>query len=172
MNDRDPPDQSIHRMDEETIMSKLYCYDHPRPAVTVDLVIFALLEGSWRVLLIRRGRDPFAGRWAVPGGFLDMDETGAEAARRELKEETGLNEVGPITFLGVYDDPHRDPRGRTISLTYVAALKGPPPKVEGGDDAVEAAWVDVGTSQSLGLAFDHARVLSDAIGWLGNIRVM
>ena len=83
-------------------MSPPYCYDYPRPAVTVDLVVFALVDGELRVLLIRRKHDPFAGRWAIPGGFLEIDEPIEAAARRELREETGLDVDAPITPIGVF----------------------------------------------------------------------
>jgi 8-oxo-dGTP diphosphatase len=148
-------------------MSPPYCYDHPRPAVTVDIVVFRreAAGGALRVLLIRRGREPFAGRWALPGGFLDIDEPIEAAARRELKEETGLDHAGALAFLGVYGDPGRDPRGRTISLAYAVALGGdaPPPPIAGGDDAEEAAWIDPGGAT--GLAFDHDAILARGVAW-------
>jgi 8-oxo-dGTP diphosphatase len=138
-----------------------YCYDYPRPAVTVDLVAFARAADGLKVLLIRRKHDPFVGSWALPGGFLEIDEPIAGAARRELKEETGLEVAGPISFLGVYGDPGRDPRGRTISMVYLVLLPGSPPEAVGGDDAAEAAWLD--PSGLTGLAFDHDRILGDAL---------
>jgi 8-oxo-dGTP diphosphatase len=109
-------------------MTKPYCYDYPRPAVTVDLVVFALADDGLRMLLIRRKHDPFAGKLAIPGGFLNMDEPVETAARRELHEETGLADVGQLGFLGYFDAPNRDPRGRTISFAFVATIPGPPPK--------------------------------------------
>jgi 8-oxo-dGTP diphosphatase len=138
-----------------------YCYDYPRPAVTVDMVALARSYDGWRVLLIRRKHDPFAGRWALPGGFLEIDEPIEDAARRELKEETGLEVSGPISLLGVFGDPGRDPRGRTISLVYLAILPGLPPGVAGADDAAEAAWLD--PSEVKELAFDHGEILHRAL---------
>ncbi len=96
---------------------------------------FAHREGQLVDLLVQRGREPFAGSWAVPGGFLDIDEEIEVGVRRELREETGLELPGPVTFLGIFGTPGRDPRGRTISLAYVAYLPGDPPAVTGGDDA-------------------------------------
>src|SRR5436190_23675086 len=109
--------------------AKSYCYDYPRPAVTVDLVLFALDRDALKVLLIRRKHDPFAGCWAFPGGFIEMDETLQAAARRELEEETGVSFRGPLATLGVYAEPNRDPRGRTISVAHVAVIGPPPPRV-------------------------------------------
>lgn len=145
-------------------MSRRYCYDYPRPAVTVDLVAFALLGESLRVLLVRRKHDPYAGRWALPGGFLEMEEPIEAAAKRELREESGLKLGGPIAFLGVYGAPGRDPRGRTITIAHVATVRGPLPKVQGGDDAADAAWLD--PAGPLALAFDHDAILADARAWL------
>jgi 8-oxo-dGTP diphosphatase len=141
-----------------------FTYDYPRPAVTVDLVVFSRHGRSTRVLLIRRKHEPFAGRWAIPGGFVDMDEPFDRAARRELKEETGLDADGPIAFLGVFGRPGRDPRGRTISIAHATLLPGPDPPIEGGDDATEAAWHDVEAAK--GLAFDHDEILAAAKAWL------
>jgi 8-oxo-dGTP diphosphatase len=141
-----------------------YCYDYPRPAVTVDLAVFTLLGESLRVLLIRRGHEPFAGRWALPGGFLEIDEPIEAAARRELREETGFDVTGPVDLIGVFGAPGRDPRGRTISLAHAAAVRGPIPAIEGADDASEAAWLD--PAQPLELAFDHDAILARALDWL------
>lgn len=145
-------------------MSSPYCYEYPRPAVTVDLVAFAWIDGALRVLLVRRKHDPFAGRWALPGGFLDMDEPDDEGARRELREETGLIVAGPIAPIGFFARPGRDPRGRTVSLAFAAALPPGGHAIRGGDDAAEAAWRAV--DESLDLAFDHVDILAAAKIWL------
>ena len=143
-----------------------YCYDYPRPAVTVDLAIFALSADGLRVLLIRRKHDPYAGSWALPGGFLEIDEAIEAGARRELLEETGFEATGPIAFLGAYGEPGRDPRGRTISMAHAAVIRGTPPDVSGGDDAEEAAWRLV--REGGPLAFDHDAMLSQALEWLAS----
>ena len=145
-------------------MSPPYCYEYPRPAVTVDLVAFAMLGDALSILLIRRKKDPFAGRWALPGGFLNLDESAAVAARRELKEETGLDLTGPVEPIGFFDKPGRDPRGRTISLAFAATVRGPVPAVSGGDDADQAAWFKLAELRPL--AFDHDEILDAARQWL------
>jgi 8-oxo-dGTP diphosphatase len=148
-------------------MTQSYCYEYPRPSVTVDTVAFAIDRSTLRVLMVRRGRPPFEGRWALPGGFIDMEEDAEPAARRELCEETGV-EVGPSSPfepLGFYAAPGRDPRGRTISLVFATALPPPPPQPIGGDDASGASWI---AADPVGepLAFDHDAILADALAWL------
>src|SRR5260370_16239936 len=111
---------------------KQFCYEYPRPSVTVDIVLVTR-EDKPRVLLIQRKHDPFAGAWAIPGGFVDMDETLEASARRELNEETGL-EVGKLEHLHTFGAPGRDPRGRTISVLFLgpsspAPLNPEPPDV-------------------------------------------
>ena len=135
-----------------------FTYEYPRPMVTVDLVLVTK-DAAPRVLLIRRKRDPFAGCWALPGGFIEMNETLDESARRELKEETGLA-VGKLVQLGVYGDPGRDPRGRTITVAYLVRVDAKKLKPIAADDAAEVDWFPLRRPPKL--AFDHAKVLADA----------
>lgn len=141
-----------------------YCYEYPRAAVTVDMLVFAFGPGGLEVLLIERAREPFAGSWAIPGGFLEMDETAEAGALRELREETGMSLSGPVAFVGAYSAPGRDPRGRTISLAYSGIIAGEVPAVDGGDDARSARWHSV--EQLPLLAFDHQQILSDGLALL------
>lgn len=133
--------------------------DYFRPSVTVDLLVFDWTNGVLSLLLIQRGKDPFAGHWALPGGFIEPAETLEASARRELKEETGL-EVGAISALGTYGDPGRDPRGRTLTVAFSALTAGQP-TVSGQDDAAEAHWFPVGKLPAL--AFDHAQIIADGL---------
>jgi 8-oxo-dGTP diphosphatase len=142
----------------------VYTYKYPMPSITVDLVVFAVTEKKLRVLAIRRKREPFAGRWALPGGFMEIDEPFDVAARRELVEETGVEIPGPIDFIGVFGQPGRDPRGRTVSIAHAGVVRGPLPEVRGSDDAAEADWIVADEVE--GLAFDHAEILSAAHSWL------
>lgn len=132
--------------------------------VTVDLAVFSLVEQSLRVLLIRRGREPFAGKWAIPGGFLEMDEPAEAGARRELREETGLEIAGSVEPIGFFADPGRDPRGRAITLAHAAVVRTGEHVPQGGDDAAEAAWNKIG--EDIDLAFDHSEILDQALAWL------
>lgn len=135
-------------------------YRFPRPAFTADVIALARDAGGSRVLLIRRGNEPFAGRWALPGGFVDEGERPEDAARRELAEETGLRFEGPLELVGVYGDPGRDPRGWTVSAAYRVVLDAPH-DVAGGDDAAEARWFPLDALPPL--AFDHDDIVADAI---------
>jgi 8-oxo-dGTP diphosphatase len=135
-----------------------YTYDYPRPAVTVDVVIVSD-ERNPRVLLIRRKHDPFAGMWALPGGFVDMDESLETAARRELHEETGVK-AKQLQQLHTFGDPGRDPRGRTITVVYLAVVDAAKLKPRAADDAAETGWHFLRRPPAL--AFDHAKILSFA----------
>src|SRR2546421_11003968 len=117
---------------------KKYTYDYPRPAVTVDVVIVSK-ERRPRVLLIRRKHDPFLGMWAIPGGFVEMDESLEAAARRELCEETGVS-AARLEQAHTFGEPGRDPRGRTISAAYVARLDAAKLRPRADDDAAEVGW--------------------------------
>ena len=137
--------------------------DYPRIDVTVDVVALAPVEGQLHVLVVRRGNPPFEGQWALPGGYLEVDEDLATSAARELAEETGLRvDPGDLTQLGAYGGPARDPRGRTISVAHVLR-RDSAFDVKGGDDAAEAAWVEVGQALDQGLAFDHEQIVRDAL---------
>lgn len=135
-------------------------YRYPRPAFTADIVALTSVDDVRHVLLIRRGNEPFAGRWALPGGFADEGERPEDAARRELAEETGLCFSGALELIGVYGDPGRDPRGWTVSAAYLA-LFDDRAGVVGGDDAVEARWFPFDALPSL--AFDHGCIVADAV---------
>ena len=117
-----------------------YTYKYPRPAVTADCVVMTK-EAVPQVLLIERGNDPFKGCWAFPGGFMNMDETTEQCAVRELEEETGLK-VSDLHQIGAYSKIDRDPRGRTITVAYLAIVEEPI-EVPGEDDAAHAQWVPV-----------------------------
>jgi 8-oxo-dGTP diphosphatase len=143
---------------------RVYTYKYPMPSMTVDMVVFGISAGKLRALAVRRKGEPFAGCWALPGGFVEMDETFEVAARRELVEETGVEVPGPIDFIGVFGTPGRDPRGRTVSIAHAAVVRGPLPEVVGSDDAAEADWLAV--DEITELAFDHAEILSSARSWL------
>lgn len=136
-----------------------HCYDWPRPSVTTDIVVLADREAGLSILLIRRKGEPFAGQWALPGGFLDQGETLPACAARELKEETGL--VAPdLTLVGAYGDPGRDPRGWTVSVAWLARVSADVSPVA-GDDAAEVGWFAIDALPEL--AFDHGRIVAEAL---------
>jgi 8-oxo-dGTP diphosphatase len=139
-----------------------YTYEYPRPSLTVDCVVFGLeglSDSDLKVLLIERAHEPFAGCWALPGGFVDMGEDLEAAARRELQEETGL-EIAYMEQLYTFGTPERDPRGRVVSVAWFAlvqTLRHPP---RSGSDAAAAAWHPVLSPPPL--AFDHQKILTMA----------
>lgn len=135
-----------------------YTYEYPRPAVTADCVVITK-EAEARVLLIERGGEPFKGCWALPGGFMNMDETTEQCAFRELEEETGMK-IGEVHQIGAYSRVDRDPRGRTITVAYLAVVDAPI-AVKGQDDAAKAQWFPLSALPEL--AFDHEEIMRDAI---------
>ena len=137
---------------------KKYCYKYPHPSVTTDCVIFGFDGQRLQVLLIERGIEPYKGRWAFPGGFLNPDETAEQGALRELQEETGLTGAY-IEQFHTYTDPNRDPRERVITIAYYALVRIQ--EVKGGDDAAKAQWFALDEVPQL--AFDHDRILRDAM---------
>jgi 8-oxo-dGTP diphosphatase len=145
-----------------------YTYDYPRPALTVDCVVFGMDEGDLKVLLIKRGLEPFSGKWALPGGFVRMEESLDDAARRELEEESGIR-PSHLEQLYTFGAPGRDPRGRVVTVAYFALVKLSDHRVHAATDAREAAWFSVWDTPKL--AFDHAEVLGTALQRLkGKVR--
>ena len=135
-----------------------HVYDYPRPAVTVDVVIVTR-EARPRVLLIRRKHAPFAGKWAIPGGFVDENEPLEDAAQRELSEETGVRQAR-LEQLGAFGEPGRDPRGWTVSVAFLACIPAKSARAEAADDAAEVGWHRLDRLPPL--AFDHAEILACA----------
>jgi 8-oxo-dGTP diphosphatase len=145
-----------------------YTYQYPRAALTVDCVVFGYDEGELKVLLIERGLEPFKGRWALPGGFVRVEETLDEAARRELEEEAGLKNVF-LEQLYTFGAVDRDPRERVVSVAYYALVKLSDHRVKAATDAANAAWFPI--SKIPKLAFDHAEILAVALARLkGKVR--
>jgi 8-oxo-dGTP diphosphatase len=165
--------------DEKTADKK----DYPRPSLTADVVVVAPSETGeargWRVLFVRRARDPFQGMWALPGGFVEPTESVAEAAVRELREETSLDGVH-VEEIGCFSKPGRDPRGWVVTIAHLARVPADRlHEVKAGDDAAAAEWLDLslddqGSGYTLSrqgeplarvgaLAFDHAEILAAAV---------
>jgi 8-oxo-dGTP diphosphatase len=135
---------------------KEYCYKYPRPAVSTDCVVLSFDGDDMNVLLIERGGEPFKGWWALPGGFLQMDESADDGARRELYEETGIRGVDPEQ-LYTFSKPDRDPRGRTISIAYLAVVRTSDYEINAADDAASLKWFRFRDVPKL--AFDHNEIL-------------
>lgn len=145
-----------------------HTYKYPRAALTVDCVVFGFDEGELKILLIERGQAPFKGQWALPGGFVRVDETLDAAARRELAEEAGLNDVF-LEQLYTFGAVDRDPRERVVSVAYYALVKMAGRGVKAASDAADARWFAV--SQAPELAFDHREILAAALARLkGKVR--
>jgi 8-oxo-dGTP diphosphatase len=142
-----------------------FTYEYPRPALTVDCVVFGLDADELEVLLIRRGVEPFAGRWALPGGFVHVDETVDEAARRELQEETGLENIY-LEQLYTFGALDRDPRERVVTVAYYALVKLSEHNVRATTDAADAAWFAITDMPEL--AFDHGEIFKVALARLRN----
>jgi 8-oxo-dGTP diphosphatase len=140
----------------DDFMAKRYTYQHPRPALTVDCVVFGLDEQDLKILLIERAVEPFAGRWALPGGFVQIDETIDQAARRELEEETGLK-IGFLEQLYTFGELERDPRERVVTVAYYALLRLNEHPLHAASDARDAQWFPV--TRLPRLAFDHQYIL-------------
>ena len=140
-----------------------FCYEYPRPAVTVDVVLFQKIEGKLEVLLVQRGSDPYAGKWAFPGGYVEEMEPLDRAASRELEEETGVKGV-ELRQIGAFGDPGRDPRGHTVSIAFSGVVDRRT-GVRGSDDARDARWVPL--DEAHGLAFDHDQMLRRALEAMG-----
>ena len=148
----------------------MFCYDYPRPAVTVDIVVCTGELSD--VLLIQRKHAPFEGYWALPGGFVEMEETLESAALRELQEETGVSDVA-LTEVGTFGAPFRDPRGRVITIAYATVIDEFALTIKAGSDASAAAWFSTAPFGQTGkvnaatnkprLAFDHAEIIQKAL---------
>ena len=136
-----------------------WSYEHPHPAVTVDVAVFTVADDVLKVLLVRRAQEPFAGRWALPGGFVDIDESLKRAAWRELREETGIR-AGFLEQVGAFGRPDRDPRERVITIAYLAIVPIDRLEIRSGSDAADARLFDVESLPKL--AFDHAKILARA----------
>jgi 8-oxo-dGTP diphosphatase len=134
-----------------------YCYEYPRPTVTVDAAVVTIRNQRPEILLIRRKHDPFAGRFALPGGFLEMDEEPVVGAARELAEETGLTGI-PLLPLFACGQTGRDPRARCITMVFGALVPSGSLQPKGADDADEAAWMPLTSPPEM--AFDHERILA------------
>jgi 8-oxo-dGTP diphosphatase len=139
---------------------------YPSVAVTVDLAVFTIRDGSLSLLLVQRGSEPFAGRWALPGGFVEPDEDALTAARRELAEETSLTGLDVhLEQLATYSAPDRDPRMRVVSVAHVVLAPGLA-EVRAGSDAADARWwtvEDLLDDEGPALAFDHGVIVRDAL---------
>jgi len=138
-----------------------YIYDWPRPMVTVDAVVFTFFRNKAKLLLINRGKEPFKGKWALPGGFIEIDEELEIAVARELAEETGLVNV-PLEQMYTFGKCGRDPRGRQITIVFMGIATKGQTKIKAGDDAARVQWFDIDNLPN-DLAFDHNEVVNFGI---------
>jgi 8-oxo-dGTP diphosphatase len=146
-----------------------YIYDWPRPMVSVDAVVFGFFKNKAKLLLVNRGNEPFKGKWALPGGFVEIGEELEEAVARELAEETGLVNVA-LEQMRTYGNVGRDPRGRMITITFMGIATEGLNKIKAGDDAAEARWFDI-EKLPKDMAFDHNEVAKFAMGKLARKRI-
>ncbi len=144
----------------EKIIEMSYTYEYPRPAVTVDCILFSKENEQTEILLIQRKFPPFQYSWAFPGGFVDMDETLEYAIARELEEETGIRKI-ELNQLQAFSEIDRDPRQRTISIVFYAFVKKDDCKIRAGSDAEKVKWFSLQNVPSL--AFDHNKILKIAV---------
>lgn len=158
---------------EEEFLAQYSRKNYVKPSLTADVVILSKQDGCDSVLLVKRKNHPFIGQWALPGGFAAPDEEISRTAQRELAEETGVEGL-PLRLAGVYSAPGRDPRGWVVSVVYVAQVEAERLRPVAGDDAAETAWFKIfrqenglqlqnGTDAISHLAFDHDRILADAL---------
>jgi 8-oxo-dGTP diphosphatase len=145
-----------HLNDENKKIDMLYTYAYPRPSVTVDIIVTKKENNSDYILLIERKNEPFKNQWALPGGFIDINEDIINAAYRELKEETSISDI-KLQQLHTFGKPGRDPRGRTISVIYTGELLNLDQKVEAGDDAKIFRWFKL--KEIPDMAFDHKDIV-------------
>lgn len=136
-----------------------YTYEYPHPAVTTDIVIFTIRQDELKILLIKRALPPYQGMWALPGGFVNLDESLEEGARRELAEETGMRDVY-LEQLYTFGEPDRDPRERVITVAYYALVPSDEIDIQAGSDAEGVSWFGMQELPELG--FDHADILEMA----------
>jgi len=141
-----------------------YTYKYPRPALTIDCAVFRKVKNNLQLLLIQRDRYPFEGMWALPGGFIEIEERLHEAASRELEEETGLTGIR-LTPYKTFDAIDRDPRGRTISFIFYGFLDTTSNQVKAASDARDARWFNV--KELPELAFDHAEIVGELLKEIG-----
>ncbi|MBN2457168.1 MAG: NUDIX hydrolase [Sedimentisphaerales bacterium] len=134
-----------------------YIYDWPRPMVTVDAVVFTFIQNRAKILLINRKNEPFKGKWALPGGFVGIDEELADAAARELAEETALSDVS-LEQMHTFGKCDRDPRGRQITIAFIGIAKASPKQIKAGDDAAKTGWFDI-EKLPKDIAFDHKEII-------------
>lgn len=144
-----------------------YTYDWPMPMVTVDAVVFTFFRGKAKVLLIKRKNEPFKDKWALPGGFIEIDEELEDAVARELKEETGLEKV-TLEQMNTFGRCGRDPRGRQITVAFMGVANKGQTEIKAGDDAADVRWFDI-ERLPRDMAFDHDEVVGFAIKRLKKI---